>query len=126
MKVLLSEDEEILLTAIEFRLRKHGFQVILASNRKEAIEKIKKEKPSVVIATLEMPELSGIDLVRYLRKEIKSDLPVIIIAALENGDLLLEALALGANDFVTKPFKPAELVLRIRKIMEKQKAEIKS
>ena len=126
MKVLLSEDEEILLTAIEFRLRKHGFQVILASNRKEAIEKIKKEKPSVVIATLEMPELSGIDLVRYLRKEIKSDLPVIIIAALENGDLLLEALALGANDFVTKPFKPAELVLRIRKILEKQKAEIKS
>ena len=125
MKVLLSEDEEILLTAIEFRLRKHGFQVILASNGKQAMEKIKKEKPSVVIATLEMPELSGIDLVRHLRQKLKSDIPIIIIAALENGDLLLEALALGANDFVTKPFKPAELVLRIRKIMEKQKAEIK-
>ena len=126
MKVLISEDEEILLTAIEFRLRKHGFQVVLAADGEQTLQKIERENPSIVIADIEMPKLDGVELVRYLRQELKSDLPVIILSALESGEKTLQALSLGANDFVTKPFKPAELVLRIRKILEAQRSEINS
>ena len=117
MKVLISQDEEILLTAIEFRLRKHGFDVLIAKDGKQALEIINNEAVDIVIADLEMSKLSGLELVKTLRKEKRSNLPIIVIGALENGDNLLEALHKGANDFVTKPFKPVELILRIRKIL---------
>ena len=118
MKVLICEDEEILLTAIEFRLRKKGYEVLLASDGKQALEKVKTEKPNLVVADIMMPHITGLELVDYIRNEFKSDLPIIIISALEHDDVVLQAFRLGANDFVTKPFKPAELVLRVKRLLQ--------
>ena len=120
MKVLISQDEEILITAIEFRLRKHGFEVLIAKDGKQALEIIKREKVDIVIADLAMPKVNGLELVETLRNKNRSNLPVIVIGSLEEGDGLLEALHKGANDFVTKPFKPVELILRIRKLLNAQ------
>lgn len=117
-KILICEDEEILLTAIKFRLRKHGFEVILAADGLQAKEKIQAEKPDLIIADIVMPHFSGLDLVQFIRKDLKSNLPIIMISALENDDIVLEAFKQGANDFVTKPFKPVELVLRIKRILQ--------
>ena len=118
MKVLICEDEEILLTAIEFRLRKQGFEVLLASDGQQALEKIKTDQPDLIIADIMMPHVTGLELVDYVRKDFKSDLPIIIISALEHDDVVLQAFRLGANDFVTKPFKPAELVLRVKRLLQ--------
>jgi two-component system alkaline phosphatase synthesis response regulator PhoP len=118
MKVLICEDEEILLTAIEFRLRKQGYEVLLASDGRQALEKIKTEKPDLVVADIMMPHITGLELVDFVRNEFKSDLPIIIISALEHDDVVLHAFRLGANDFVTKPFKPAELVLRVKRLFQ--------
>lgn len=119
MRVLICEDEEIMLTALEFRLRKSGFDVIRAENGKIAIDKIKTHQPDLIIADLIMPVVTGMELIDYVRNDLKSKIPIIVISALDLDEVILEARKLGANDFITKPFKPSELVIRVRLLAEK-------
>lgn len=118
MKILVCEDEEILLTSLEFRLKKQGFEIMLAKDGKEALEKIKSESPDLVVADIMMPHVSGLELITFVRKKMKSDMPIIMISALGNDDTVLEAFRLGATDFIAKPFKPSELVLRIKMVFQ--------
>ena len=120
MKILICEDEEIMLTALEFRLRKQGFTVIKAEDGRQALKKFKEEEPDLVIADIMMPHISGLELIEIFRTELKSSVPVIVISALEYDDIVLQAFRLGANDFITKPFKPHELILRIKKIFQEE------
>ena len=75
-------------------------------------------QPDLVVADIMMPFVSGLELINYIRKDLGSLLPVIIISALEHDETVLEAFRLGASDFITKPFKPNELILRIKKIFQ--------
>ncbi|MEL6635850.1 MAG: response regulator [Bacteroidota bacterium] len=118
MKILICEDEEIMLTALEFRLRKQGFSVTLAKDGQEALTKVKEENPDLVVLDVMMPHVSGLELIEYVRQDLKSPLPLIVISALEHDDIVLEAFRRGATDFITKPFKPNELILRIRRIFQ--------
>ena len=118
MKVLICEDEEIMLTALEFRLKKQGYQVLKAKDGREALEVIKSENPDMIIADILMPHVTGLEIIEYVRKELKRDTPIITISALEHDDVVLSAFKLGANDFITKPFKPVELIIRIKKIFQ--------
>jgi two-component system, OmpR family, response regulator VicR len=115
MKVLICEDEEIMLTALEFRMRKKGFEVVIARDGQEAIDFLQTEKIDLIVADIMMPRVTGLELVTHVRTKLKSDVPIIIISALEHDDVVMEAFRLGANDFITKPFKPTELVLRVRR-----------
>lgn len=116
MKVLVCEDEEIMLTALEFRLKKQGYTVKIAENGMKALELLESFTPDIIVADVMMPLMSGLELVDHLRNVLKNNIPVIIISALELDEVILEAFRLGANDFITKPFKPSELVLRIRRL----------
>lgn len=118
MKILICEDEEIMLTALEFRLRRQGFSVIKAKDGQAAIEMITQESPDLVVADVMMPYVTGLELITYIRKERVSDIPIIIISALEQDEIVLEAFKLGATDFITKPFRPNELILRIKRIFQ--------
>jgi two-component system alkaline phosphatase synthesis response regulator PhoP len=118
MKILICEDEEIMLTALEFRLRKQGFEVLIAENGKIALEKIKTEKPDLVVADILMPYVTGLELIEFVRKDMRNALPIIVISALEHEDVVLEAFRMGATDFIAKPFKPNELILRIKRIFQ--------
>ena len=120
MKILVCEDQEILLTSLEFRLRKNGFSVITAKDGREALTKVEEEHPDLVIADIMMPYFTGLQLVDYVRNDLELDLPIIIISALEEEETVLEAFRKGANDFIPKPFKPTELVLRIKKIFQER------
>ena len=117
MKILICEDEEVLLTALEYRLRKHGFEVERAKNGEEALDILSNGGADLVVADLMMPKVNGDEVTRYIRAEMKSDLPVILITALEDDELVLNSLKLGANDFIIKPFKPFELILRIKRLL---------
>lgn len=119
-KILICEDEEILLTALKFRLQKQGYELLLCSNGEEARQLVKTEMPDIIVTDIDLPDVTGVDLVNYIRKDLLNDTPIIMISPLEHEDDLLLALRNGANDFVTKPFKPVELVLRIRCIFEAQ------
>ena len=118
MKILICEDEEIMLTALEFRLRKQGFEIILAKNGKKALEMVRDSSPDLVVVDIMMPFISGLELIEFIRKDMKSSLPVIVISALEQEETVLEAFRKGATDFITKPFKPNELILRIKRIFQ--------
>ena len=122
MKILICEDEEIMLTALEFRLKKHRFDVDLAKDGNVALEKIKADKPDMVIVDILMPEVSGLEVIDYIRKDLKSEIPIIVISALEHDEILMEAFQKGANDFISKPFKPVELLLRIKRIFQERAA----
>ena len=121
MKILICEDEEIMLTALEFRLRRQGYTVVKAEDGREAMKKITSEKPDLIVADIMMPHVSGLELIQYIRKDLKDkETPVIVISALEYDEIVLEAFRLGATDFITKPFKPYELILRIKRIFQEK------
>lgn len=120
MTILVCEDEEIMLTALEFRLRKYGYDVQRAVDGKEALLYLSKSMPDVVIADIMMPHVTGLELVTHIREDLKSNIPIIVISALELDEVVLEASKLGADDFITKPFRPVELVLRVRKLLQER------
>ncbi len=117
-KILICEDEEILLTALKFRLQKQGYELSLADDGQKAKELIDSEKPDLVVTDIELPHVNGLELIHYLRKDLKRDTPIVLIAPMENDEAILSAMKDGGTDFVTKPFKPVELVLRIRRIFQ--------
>jgi len=125
MKVLICEDEEIMLTAIEFRLQKAGFGVLRAKNGKEAVAIIKEKQPGMIVLDMVMPETDSLDLINHIRTKMKNDAPIILLAPIEKEDEeVLEAFRLGAQDFVTKPFKPTELILRIKRVLQVRGIEL--
>ena len=118
MTILICEQEEVLLTAIEFRLQKNGFSVLRTNNTDQCVKHLEEDKPDMLICDLDMEGLNGIQLTEHLRKKMKSDMPIILLAELEDGEMLVEAFEAGANEFVTKPFKPVELIIRIKKLFK--------
>jgi two-component system response regulator VicR len=117
-KILICEDEEILLTALKFRLQKQGYELTLSDNGESGKAAIQHDRPDIIVTDIDLPDVSGIDMVNYVRNELHEDIPIILITPLDNEQAILEAMLAGASDFVTKPFKPVELVLRIRCIFQ--------
>ncbi len=124
MKILICEDEEIMLTALEFRLKKQGYEVIRAEDGQVAIDKIQTEDPDLIIADIMMPHVSGLELITFVRQDQQKETPIIVISALELDEVVLEASRLGANDFISKPFKPIELILRIKRIFQEMELSV--
>lgn len=120
MTILICEDEEIMLTALAFRMRRQGFEVITAEDGREAMQKIEEHHPDIIVTDIMMPHLSGIQLLETMRGEKNSEVPIIIISALEREETILETFRKGANDFIAKPFKPNELILRIKRIIQEK------
>jgi len=119
MKVLICEDEEIMLTAIEFRLQKAGFGILRAKNGKEAIEVLENNEVEMIVLDMVMPETDCYEVIHHIREEIKHKAPIILLAPIEKKDEeVLEAFRMGIDDFVVKPFKPTELILRIKRIFQ--------
>ncbi|MCF8238864.1 MAG: response regulator [Saprospiraceae bacterium] len=118
-KILLVEEEDVMVTAIEFRLQKIGCQVSKAKNADAAQHILQMDTPDLAIVSLNLQNGAGMDLVKWIRKEMGAKLPVVIISELEQEEEVMEAYDAGANDFITKPFKPTELVLRVMHLLDK-------
>lgn len=111
MKILVVEDNKKLLQSIEKELSKH-FEVECCEDGEEALYLIKQGIHDLVVLDLMLPSLSGIDILKNIRKN-HIDIPVLILTAKESLDEKVEALSIGANDYLTKPFYMEELVARI-------------
>ncbi len=124
MKILVCVKEEVLLTALEFRLQRQGYEVESARNGEEAREKAMSWAPDMTIIGTEIKKLAGLELIKQWRSEgsESAGMPIILVAPLEAEEDIMRGFALGVNDFVTKPFKPVELVLRVRRIFEQGNA----
>lgn len=119
MKILIAEDDEMMLKTMEFKLKREGFDVIACANGEEAINKIITESPDVIITDIMMPIITGLDIVRKVKSELNLNIPIIVLSAVGLEKTVLEAFELGADDFITKPFSPNELIVRVRRLMLK-------
>ncbi len=116
MKILVAEDEPMLLKTIELKLKKEGYDVIATVDGREAISKIESEQPDLVISDIMMPYASGLELTAMLKKGDKQ-IPIIILSAMEQEKVVMEAFELGADDYITKPFSLNELSIRVKRLM---------
>ena len=114
-KVLIAEDDAMMLRTIEFKLSQENFEVISCANGKEALQKISSENPDIIVTDVMMPYISGLDLIGKIKVEMKLTIPIIILSAVGLEKTVLEAFELGADDFITKPFSPNELIVRIKR-----------
>jgi len=115
-KILVIDDEEHMCWALERGLRQEGYQVLTATRGKEGLELIRKETPSLVILDLKMPEMDGLE-VLVRAKDLLPKLPVIMITAHGTIDTAIEAMKLGATDYITKPFDLDELKLVVKQAL---------
>ena len=110
--ILVCDDEKEIVDAIEIYLMQEGYRVLKAGNGREALEILGKEEVHLIILDLMMPELDGIHATLEIRKE--SSIPIIILSAKSQDADKILGLNIGADDYVTKPFNPLELVARVK------------
>jgi two-component system catabolic regulation response regulator CreB len=115
-RILVVEDEPAILESVAYALRRDGFTVIEASNLAEACERA--SEADLVVLDLMLPDGSGFDLISRLRKQ-KSSTPVIVLSSRDGEADRVAALETGADDYVTKPFSPREVVARVRAVLRR-------
>ena len=118
--ILVVEDDKSLLPMITYNIEKNGFQVKSATNGEEALLLIKEEIPSLAIFDWMIPEPNGLELCKILRrKQETSNLPIIMLTAREEEEDRIRGLEYGADDYISKPFSPAELIARIKALIRR-------
>ncbi len=117
-KIVLAEDEPQIARLIEFKLKKEGYQVIWKENGEEALKAIKMDKPDLILLDIMMPVMDGYEVLRRLKEDenLKS-VPVIMLTARAQEKDVVKGIDLGAEDYITKPFHPAELLVRVKRIL---------
>ncbi len=118
--ILVVEDDSAIVNLLNYNLETSGFRVIEAYDGAEGLLKIEEEKPDLVILDWMLPMVSGVEVCRRLRRgRATRDLPVILLTARAEEADKLQGLDSGADDYVTKPFSPAELVARVRALLRR-------
>lgn len=117
MKILICESEEVLLAAIEFRLRKQGFEVSFCKKKSAVKDHLESTQPNLVIIDLDMGKKSGLEVVELVKTNSPAT-AVLLLAEPEDEEQILTGFELGIQDFLSKPFKPAELIIRVQRIID--------
>ena len=116
-QILIVDDEPQIVRVLKGYLETAGFQVVTASDGTEAMAAFRHESPDLVVLDLMLPEVDGLDVARAIRRQ--GDVPIIMLTArVEETDRLI-GLELGADDYVTKPFSPREVVARVRAVLRR-------
>lgn len=118
--ILVVEDEESLSLLVKYNLEKAGFEVSCAFNGDEALDLIDKKIPDLIVLDWMLPEMSGIEVCREIRSlEYTKDVPIIMLTARSQEDDRLKGFNSGADDYMTKPFSPKELIARIKSVLRR-------
>jgi two-component system phosphate regulon sensor histidine kinase PhoR len=121
-KILVVDDEPEAVELVEFNLKQAGFDVATAADGAEALKKARSVSPALILLDLMLPEIDGLEVCKLLRRDpTTADIPILMLTAKAAEIDRVLGLELGADDYVTKPFSPRELVLRIRKILDRRK-----
>jgi len=115
--ILVVDDEKRLVDLVEQYLAQEGYRVVTANNGKEALEVARQSQPDLIVLDLMMPEMDGYEFMRVRRAE--NNTPIIMLTARVEDEDKIIGLELGADDYVTKPFRPRELVARVRAVLRR-------
>ncbi|MFL7793724.1 MAG: response regulator [Anaerolineae bacterium] len=115
--ILVVDDEPKIVKQARDYLERSGYRVLEAGDGKTALAQVRHERPDLIVLDLNLPEMDGLDVCRALRRE--SDVPIIMLTARVDETDRLIGLELGADDYITKPFSPRELVARVRAVLRR-------
>jgi DNA-binding response OmpR family regulator len=116
-RILVVDDEKHIVQLVKLYLGNEGYQVEVAYNGREALDKARQLRPDLIVLDLMLPETSGLEVCRQLRQE--SDVPIIMLTARDEAEDRVAGLELGADDYVTKPFNPRELAARVKAVLRR-------
>jgi DNA-binding response OmpR family regulator len=117
MKILIAEDDVIMLETIKAQLKKDDYTILCVNDGREALQALEDFKPDLIITDILMPFTSGLELIGVIRSDQDDKLPILVLSALDEEATVMEAFSMGANDFLPKPFKPAELNIRVKRLL---------
>jgi two-component system KDP operon response regulator KdpE len=120
-RILVCDDEPQILRALKVILRDAGYEAVTASSGEEALDAAAVKPPEGAILDLMLPDVDGVELTRRLREW--SEMPIVVLSAVGEEDRKVEALAAGADDYVTKPFGPRELIARLEAVLRRAQPE---
>ncbi len=121
-RILVCDDDALLIDLLEYRLASRGYEIIIARDGSEALARLAEATPDAIILDAMMPVVDGYEVLRRIREtEALAAIPVIMLTARKQERDILEALELGANDYIVKPFIPEELVARLSRLLEAAK-----
>ncbi|MBX3047886.1 MAG: response regulator transcription factor [Anaerolineales bacterium] len=116
-RILVVDDEERIVRFIRLNLEQDGFQVVEANTGRQALDKLRQSLPDLMLLDVMLPDLDGFEVLRMVREN--HDVPIIMLTAKTEEDDRVRGLELGADDYVTKPFSPRELVSRVRAVLRR-------
>ena len=127
-KILVVDDEPDAIELIQFNLTASGYEVLVADNGREALQKARATMPNLILLDVMLPEMDGLEVCKSLRRDLAtSAIPIIMLTARAAEMDRVLGLELGAGDYITKPFSPRELILRVKNLLERAAApEMKS
>ncbi|TRZ44337.1 response regulator transcription factor [Robertkochia solimangrovi] len=115
-RILVVEDNPMIVKSLEFKLTRDGYNVTVAVDGREGLRLLEKEAFELVITDLMLPFVTGNELIEHIRKN-NPELPVIVLSTSNQEETIIEAFEIGVNDFITKPFSPNELSLRVKRTL---------
>lgn len=119
-KILIVDDEKDIVKLLDYNLKKEGFRTVLSYDGKDALELVVKEHPNLVLLDLMLPEVDGLEVCKSLKKNDKTaNIPVIMLTAKSQETDKIIGLELGADDYITKPFSPREVIARIKAVLRR-------
>ena len=119
-RILVVDDEPDIVALVAYHLAKAGFRVSTATNGLDAVEQARNEQPSLIVLDLMLPGMSGFEVLEEIRREQSTgDIAVLMLTARKDEPDRVRGFSLGADDYLTKPFSPAELVLRVKAILRR-------
>lgn len=119
-KILVIDDEPDLVELVSYNLKKEGFHVSVAPNGEDGLEKIRKGSYDLLVLDLMLPGIQGVELCRMVRSNPKTEsLPIIMLTARSDMADKIKGLETGADDYITKPFSPGELIARVRALLRR-------
>lgn len=121
LDILIVDDEASVVEVVGLYLRKDGYRVRSASDGLEALAAIRERSPNLIVLDLMLPKVDGIEVMRRIREEFGERVPVIMLTARGQETDRIYGLELGADDYVVKPFSPAELVARVKAVLRRSK-----
>ena len=119
-RVLVVDDDPVILKLLEVNFTMEGFDVVSAIDGVDGLERARIDRPDVVVTDIMMPKMNGIELLEAMRADPDiADIPVILLSAKAMTDDVRAGLDAGADDYITKPFEPLELVDRVNKLLRR-------
>lgn len=117
MKALIVDDDRVLADVLSFTLRREGFQVMQAYDGESALERWEKDQPDIILLDVNLPRLDGFSVCRRIRAVAET--PILLLTVRDEEDDIIHGLGLGADDYITKPFSPRQLIARIHTILRR-------